>query len=244
MQNLQLQKEIRKMHKVLQKEVGEGYSIENLLKSESTLKGRTEQIAILKEKVKQLNQRLQSSSRNDAFSKSSSRTTPTDHNGLYRLELTKRKELEKYQQELHDVKKQYAELKVRCDGLVARNKVLEDHKRETKGQINALLQKTESDDRYIEALKEKLKDHPSYSSALVQKLQVQIAEQEQTIAQMQKERETLTPSRSRLSIRDDSYDRLVESLQMEVQMFRQGKSQSENKLHQEQAQVVQLSIDC
>jgi chromosome segregation ATPase len=244
MQNQQLQKEIRKMHKVLLKEVGEGYSIDKLLKSESSVKGRTEQIAILKEKVKQLNQRLQSSSRSEGFSKPPSRTTPTDHNGLYRLELTKRKELEKSQQELSDLKKQYGELKIRCDGLVARNKVLEDHKRDTKGQISALLKKTESDDRYIVALKEKLKKNPSDASELVQKLKVQVAEQEQTIVMLKKEKEPQQTSISRLSIRDESYDRLVESLQMELTMVRQSKSQMEHKLGQEQANVVQLSTHC
>jgi hypothetical protein len=43
-------------------------------------------------------------------------------------------------------------------------------------------------------------------------------------------------------MRDDSYDRLIESLQLELQIIRQNKQQLEAKLAQEQAQNVQFSI--
>jgi chromosome segregation ATPase len=160
MHNHNLQKEIRNLHKVLVKELGEGYSVEKLLKNDSSIKGRTEQISILKDKIKQLNQKLkQSSFKNmeEVIPKPQSRTkTGPDHNGLHRLELDKRKEYEKVQSELNELNQKLAEMKIKSDGLIARNRILEDTKKETKAQITALLKKADDDDQFIAALREEV----------------------------------------------------------------------------------------
>jgi hypothetical protein len=59
LQTASLKKETQGLHKILVQELGEGYSVEKLLKNEASFKGRAEQIFILKEKIKELTRKYQ-----------------------------------------------------------------------------------------------------------------------------------------------------------------------------------------
>ena len=123
-------------------------------------------ISILKEKVKELKGKLQLVTRQSA-----DRATPTstisvldsvqasvanDHNGLYRMELSKRKEFDKIAVELEKTKQGLIESRKKNEGLLARIKILENGGKETKSKIGLLLKKSESDDQFIQALKDEL----------------------------------------------------------------------------------------
>jgi uncharacterized membrane protein YgaE (UPF0421/DUF939 family) len=232
---------------VLTKELGEGYSVEKLVKSESGLKGRCEQISILKEKIRKLNEKLVLQNRDGSLAeitpKPQSSRSATDHNGLYKAELSKRKEFEKVQTEMVALKKQISDLRSKNEGLTARNKIVEDHKNQMNNQIKVLLKKVEEDDQYIMALREELGKQAEQvqSNKKVQKLQIQLAEQEQIIAGMRKQKEFQSASHSSASMRDGHADRLVDSLQLELQLVRESNKQTEAKLAQENSQNVHNS---
>jgi hypothetical protein len=123
--NLTLKTEIRNLQKVLIQEVGEGYTLGKLIKGESNAKGRIEQISILKEKVKELNRKLQSATRQSA-----ERCTPNsnpipsneNNNELYRMELLKRKDHEKQAAEIEKMKLALEDGRKKNEGLLARIK--------------------------------------------------------------------------------------------------------------------------
>ncbi len=96
-----------------------------LLKGESNAKGRTEQIAILKEKVKDLNRKLASVTRSTPGTATPVQIAPldaNDHNGIYKQELHKRKEIEKLSVEIEKLAADLAEAKKKNEGLSARTK--------------------------------------------------------------------------------------------------------------------------
>ncbi|KAJ2998211.1 Coiled-coil domain-containing protein 13 [Globomyces sp. JEL0801] len=111
-QNQTLKTDIRNLQKVLNQEIGEGYSVEKLLKGESNWKFRAEQIQILKDKIASL--------RTKVDRQKISSVTDNHRNGLNQLESVKRKELEMALISVEKHKKDYAEVKQKNDGLLAR----------------------------------------------------------------------------------------------------------------------------
>ena len=69
----------------------------------------------------------------------------------------KRRQLERAEDELLKVSAAASDLKRRCEALSARREVLEKENRSMKQSVKTLLEKTENDDRLVEALRAEIR---------------------------------------------------------------------------------------
>ena len=161
-----LRTELRMAHRALIQEIGEDAPIQQILKSESGWKGRSEQIVILKDKLRDMTKKLSKSGTpstlnsgtmcgtqlNCASQGGSEAVSPQ----VTKLDLIRRKDVEKANYELEKMKSEHVELKTKCDALAARNRILEREIKEIKAKAGVLIQKGENDNKYIDALQAEL----------------------------------------------------------------------------------------
>ncbi|KAJ3304653.1 Coiled-coil domain-containing protein 13 [Kappamyces sp. JEL0829] len=247
MQNHTLKQEIRNLQRVLAHEVGDSCNLEKLLRGDSQAKGRAEQIVLLKDKIKDLSKKLLAASSRSPEAKSGAEG---DHNGIYRLELSKKKELDKANQELDAAKMECVELKKKNDALAARTKylsrtdcrILENANKDAKSKIGILLKKGSNDDHLIVALKSELNKCKNVVSPSNDKTLLLLMQKEQEIAALRCSVAKLESRQtSAVSLFEDSPDgastarllAVVESLQSEVESLRSTKAAVESQLQEE-----------
>ncbi|KAJ3273182.1 Coiled-coil domain-containing protein 13 [Terramyces sp. JEL0728] len=231
MHNQTLKQDARTLTKLLQKEVGDSVSVEQLLKGENNWKGRGEQIIILKEKIKELQRKCQSESKANTPIPSTPVVKPNS-----RIEELKRKDLEKAIAEAEKCKSDYSELKKRTDGLQSRIRILETDNKEYRSKIKILLDKSENDDKLISALKQELKKQKKHienkNSTVFQNLKSICAEQQETIQNLEAriaKMADIKPVESNeiqgLQVQIAQFTLLIETYKNEIKSLRESKAE-------------------
>ncbi|KAJ3322302.1 Coiled-coil domain-containing protein 13 [Boothiomyces sp. JEL0866] len=241
MHNQTLKQEVRNLTKALQKEVGDSISIDQLLKGETNWKGRSEQIIILKERVKDLQRRVQTTTK---ASTPLPNTPPVKPN---KMEELKRKDLDKAISDAEKYRVEYAEIKKRADSLHSRIKNLESDNKEYRSKIKILLDKSENDDKLITTLKQELKKQKKYNeqknTAVFQNLKSICAEQQETIQTLESRITDManiptvgnkeSPGTKDLQTQISKFGTLVDSFKNEVKALRETKLDLQAQLESE-----------
>ena len=160
-QSQQLKTDLKLLHRVLVKEVGEGVSVTALLSESSGWRGRSQQITALQSKVMELRERLEVQ-RERAPDKLKSVTTVEAKAGskadarqkatLRRMESERKRNLEDTQQALDGLRSDHSRLQSQCSALRARNKTLSSEAREMRSQVAAMAEKSTRDDHQLAIL--------------------------------------------------------------------------------------------
>ncbi|XP_015774238.1 PREDICTED: coiled-coil domain-containing protein 13-like isoform X2 [Acropora digitifera] len=134
-----LKKDLKVAHKVLAKEVGEGFNIGSLLNDSSGWRGRQQQITSLQNKVSELKGQLSqvvrsgSATSNNIFLRSAIISSPSSapsqydekhRSALKKMEKDRKDAHEKTQSELVNLEQEHTKLQQKHDAAKARNKVL------------------------------------------------------------------------------------------------------------------------
>lgn len=162
-----LKKDLKVAHKVLAKEVGEGFNIGSLLNDSSGWRGRQQQITALQNKVSELKGQLSqvvrsgSATSNNIFLRSAIISSPSSASSQYdekhrsalkKMEKDRKDAHEKTQSELVNLEQEHTKLQQKHDAAKARNKVLASELKGLKAQVQTLLEKGSHDDELIAAL--------------------------------------------------------------------------------------------
>jgi hypothetical protein len=223
MQNQICKSEIRNLQKALQRELGPLVSIEKVLKDDGSHKPKQEQICILKDKVKELKLRLDN--------------TPSQTNGLKKLETSKQKSIEKLTNDLEKTISEMKSLKTKYDAIVSRYRTQELNMKDLKEKLQILFKKGENDDRLIEVLQKELRKSKDdeQNNILYSNLRDLCAEQ-------QKEIQTLQGNINQIANGPDQMLAATFSLEMELKELRKLYSESEKRLLNEKDMNEELCI--
>ncbi|ORX53320.1 hypothetical protein BCR36DRAFT_349132 [Piromyces finnis] len=159
--NQKLTFEIRNTQRALVQEVGEDIPISKILDSNGGYIGRSQQIAMLKDKVNQLTRQLSNYVSLDETKGLNTKELKLDSRHRFDIkkkEIDRKITLEKAIKEIEELKNEKHNQKLKCDAVQARNKNLEKTMKDYKTKISVLISKTETDDKLIKALKQQLAD--------------------------------------------------------------------------------------
>ncbi|ORY29056.1 hypothetical protein LY90DRAFT_705602 [Neocallimastix californiae] len=159
--NQKLTFEIRNAQRALIQEVGEDIPISKILDSNGGYVGRSQQIAMLKDKVNQLTRQLSNYvSINDTKGVNAKELKLDSRHrfDIKKKEIDRKITLEKALKNIEDLKNEKHNQKLKCDAIQARNKNLEKSIKDYKSKIEVLISKTETDDKLIKALKKQLSE--------------------------------------------------------------------------------------
>jgi len=130
--------------KLLQKEVGEGTTVQSVLANPNSWRGRAEQISVLQNKLSQLK----------ADDTPPSRMELKRHREIKNMENNRKKQLQDCKKEIESLKQEVAQSKKNYDAVKARNNTLSSEMRTLRAQIAALVDKGRNDDNLISQLLE------------------------------------------------------------------------------------------
>ncbi|XP_075602947.1 coiled-coil domain-containing protein 13 isoform X4 [Balearica regulorum gibbericeps] len=158
--------ELKMTQKLLANEVGEDVNIQSLLTNSGSWRGRAQQILVLQNKVRELENQLRQNKTRTSLSEideellalTGPRKLSAQEKNLLKirsLEKEKKETLEKLTGEHDALQKSHEEVKKKLDASKARNKVLCSEVKTLKGQIITLLEKGKHDDELIDALLKK-----------------------------------------------------------------------------------------
>lgn len=147
-----LQQERDKILLALKNELGEDISIDQVLKDlnsgSSNWVGRSQQIVLLKEKVRDL-QKAQGLAQD----------TKVERDNLDRIRKLRADKIETTEKKIQEGEQLRAEIqamKLKCDSASSRVKILTEDNKDLRSKIQVILDKTANDDRLINALKSQL----------------------------------------------------------------------------------------
>ncbi|CAI2368600.1 unnamed protein product [Moneuplotes crassus] len=149
--------DFEKALKIIEREVGEGKSIDEILKEDSNWKGRAQKIEMYKAKIKKLKLDYGDSVSTTTFT--SEFQAPKSHatKNLETIGMNRARELDKLKEEIVVVTDQHESLQQKYKGACARKKAVENEMKELKNlmaeKVKILIDKTENDDKLIKALR-------------------------------------------------------------------------------------------
>lgn len=150
--------DLDKAIKIIEREVGEGQSIDEILKSDSNWKGRAQKVEMLKSKLKKL--KLENGDTISTTTFQSEFSAPKSHaeKNLETMGTNRARELDKMKEELVETRDQFESLNLKYKGACSRKVAVENEMKELKSlmasKVKILLDKTENDDKLINMLKE------------------------------------------------------------------------------------------
>ena len=176
-----------KLRALIQKEVGDDLSIDSLLTNSDGFRGRAQQIYLLKNKVKDLQKKLesqtissptisnipsplsstinsispQSVSANENSSISTLSTVSVDERqrkAIEKLEQERRNEVVDLKKEITEKVEEIKAVKNKLDASVARNKILEKTYNEIKAKQARMIEKSENDNKLVDLLKAEIEN--------------------------------------------------------------------------------------
>ena len=145
-----LKQDLKVVHKVLAKEVGEGVSISELVSGVSGWRGRAQQIITLQNRVSELKQQLEKG--RPTATEGASRADARQKAAIQKLECERKKTLGESRLELESLQSEYVKAQQQCGALRARNKTLTADVKSLKSRLVTLLEKNAHDDELIQAL--------------------------------------------------------------------------------------------
>jgi hypothetical protein len=225
------QKEMKKMKRLLAREVGDGVDINQISEEDSGFRGRAQQIIMLRTKVKRLEAEraaAMQAATNPNF-KSNRNRNDVDLRAaedLQGMEQQRRDAMEQITMENKQLVEEAAKIQNKFEAAKARTHVLENDNKKQIGQVKTLLDKTTMDDQLVDALREEL----DKQRKAVRKLKQQKLEQEQTThSQMvatgalplsDAERDRYDRQAHGQASRIEAQDRLVSQLRQEISRLR------------------------
>eukprot|EP00842_Homolaphlyctis_polyrhiza_P005070 jgi/Hompol1/5564/HPOL_004546-RA len=172
-----LKNESRNLQKALVQEVGEDIPIQKIMSGElGGWKGRSEQILLLKDKIKDLTRKLGSAGLGGAGAGAGNARSETavgnagmmestgdgdEHerrhrDSIQKLEQSRRNDFDREHAELEQLRQSHTKIKSKCDALLARSRTLEKEVKDYKSKIAVLLNKGDNDDKLIRALHDEI----------------------------------------------------------------------------------------
>ena len=149
--------ELVKYQRALLKEVGDDTSIARLLEEGSGAKGRAQQISLLKDQVKDLQRRLASAHGEEAVPGSpANRGEQLQRGAIEHIEADRRREMERLLVREQELSGEVVESRKRVEAMGARIRNLELDVRGKKEKLKTLLDKSETDDALVTALRAEL----------------------------------------------------------------------------------------
>ena len=159
LKTIRLKDELNKATRIIKRECGEYSNLDELLENESW-KGRAQQIEILKSKVKDLQVMSQSQIDLQKMGKSGGGYYTKSKEPLGESAASRRREIDSARNENAQLKRELENIQGRIRGQNSRNKILEDEIRtiKTDYEMNKqlLMEKSDNDTKYIQALKSEM----------------------------------------------------------------------------------------
>jgi myosin heavy subunit len=147
--------------KIIEREIGEGINIDEVLKGESNWKGRAQKIEMLKTKLKKLKLDYGESISTTTFQSEMTTTKSHAEKNLETMGTNRARELEKLKEELVETRDQLESIIQKYKGACARKTAVENEMKELKSlmanKVKILLDKAENDDKLINMLREENK---------------------------------------------------------------------------------------
>ena len=164
-QRLQMQAshaELQKYQRALAKEVGDDVAVGKLLEEGSNAKGRAQQITLLKDKLRELNRRIEAGTAAPPLGAAGPGSPGGDERQrekLQAMEAERRAEAERLMLREQQLAAEVAELRKRGDAQAARIKNLEGDSKGKREKLVLMLNKSGTDDQLISALRNELDKH-------------------------------------------------------------------------------------
>jgi len=148
-----MKKEMEKMQRALQREIGEGVELGKVLADDGGgWRGRAQQISLLKDKLREAQSASPSTARASRPHEDANRQYLED------IKDKRAKEAERVAAEAEELRQELDKLRLKCDGATSRKKTLENEAKGLKDKLAILLQKTTNDDKLIGALRAEVAD--------------------------------------------------------------------------------------
>ncbi|ORY75177.1 hypothetical protein LY90DRAFT_665916, partial [Neocallimastix californiae] len=153
--NQKLTFELKNTQRALIKEVGEDIPLSKILDTNGGYIGRSQQIAVLKDRINQLTRQLSNYISIDDAKGINIKELKLDSSHRFdvkKKEIDRKMTLERALKTIEELKNENQNQKLKCDAVQARNKNLEKSIREYKSKIDVLISKGETNDKLVKNL--------------------------------------------------------------------------------------------